>query len=779
MKYVRIFFGKSFNSNFNNFLKLKTNNMKKILILFITFFFIQQLSNAQCPPYPAAQGCGLAVPNCAGIDGYCNTLIPQTQNPEPLPDCGGTAVLNNDDWIAFYAGTETISIQIIPTNCQGAVASLGIQGGIYAACDAGGGVNEDGLASNSLMIQCGCTTAPIIFSASNFIVGQIYYLVVDGCGGDICDYEIEVLEGTTSNMEIIGPTGDIQGDVTHCAGDIAVYSIDSIENATYYNWTIDGTSSIINGQGTTEITVVVEEESSIEICVTPTNGCSTGAESCFTFIIEGVANIDTLFESFCFGDSIEFEGNIYCESGFYSTIYTNEEGCDSILNLNLMVYPIYDITINENLPLGGGEYNGIFYDSDTTLMEEHTTIFGCDSLVTINITLSELCPFPPAQGCGLTVPCCEGIDGYSGTLLTQTQITEPFPDCGGTSVLNNDDWLAFFASTTTITILITPSNCEGPGPNIGIHAGIYSDCDIDGGVNGDGLASSSMMVECGCTTAPITLSASNFEIGQIYYLVIDGCGGDICDYEIDVLEGSTAGLDILDQTGDIQGEITFCAGDIAIFNIDSVENATFYSWSINSNASIINGQGTTEIEVAIEEEGSFEICVSPTNGCSAGTESCIMINSMGIAQNTTLVESFCEGDSIEFEGIFYSESGFYSVIYTNEAGCDSILNLDLTVGEIYEISIDTTVCDVTSFEFGDSVYTENGSYQYLYSSIIGCDSMVYLDLTFGSHSQTYLDISICENENDNNLGHRNHSPRNNRPTLFKVSMVVIVWLLSM
>ena len=355
-------------------------------------------------------------------------------------------------------------------------------------------------------------------------------------------------------------------------------------------------------------------------------------------------------------------------------------------------------------------------------------------------------PYPADIGCGLAEPNCVGIDGYCNTLVPQTQNTEPIPDCGGTAVINNDDWIAFYAGTSTISIQIIPSNCIGAGSTMGLQAGLYATCDADGGVNGDGQASDAIAVQCGCTISTINMTYSNFVVGQIYYLLIDGCGGDICDYEIDVLQGNTSNPDILDQTGDIQSDSFFCTGDISIFSIESVENASYYSWSIDSTASILNGQGTTEIEVVIEAEGTIEICVTATNGCSTGTESCTTVNSMGIVQSTTFAESFCEGDSIEFEGQLYSESGFYSSVYTGVNGCDSILNLDLTVGEVYEIFIDTTVCETSSFEVGDSIYTENGTYENFFTSSEGCDSVVYLDLVFGTNSETNLETFVCDNE---------------------------------
>ncbi len=361
-----------------------------------------------------------------------------------------------------------------------------------------------------------------------------------------------------------------------------------------------------------------------------------------------------------------------------------------------------------------------------------------------NITNAQCPPYPVASGCGLAIPNCEGIDGYCNTLDVQIGITEPMPGCGGTAVINNDDWLAFYAGTEGIAIVITPSNCQSTGGNIGIQAAIYAACEESGGVNGDGLASEPLAEQCGCTTDPIMLSSTNFIIGQVYYLLIDGCGGDICDYEIDVVKGSTASFDITNEVAIIQGDSSFCSGDVAIFSIDSFEFAAYFDWTTDSTANIISGQGTSEVEIAIEAEGDIEICVTPSNGCFVGLESCITVNSLGVNQTTTFVELLCEGDSIEFESQFYSESGFYSEVYTNSSGCDSILNLDLTIYPEYEIILDVSLCEGIGYEFGDSIYTESGNYENLLTSSQGCDSTLYLNLEIVTSFETVLEDTICE-----------------------------------
>lgn len=85
-------------------------------------------------------------------------------------------------------------------------------------------------------------------------------------------------------------------------------------------------------------------------------------------------------------DSTVFNGKTYKESGIYETVYTNSVGCDSFVSLNLTVYHTSD-TINEtactSFTINGKTYTetGI-YSIDTTLNG-----IGCDSITLMNLVI--------------------------------------------------------------------------------------------------------------------------------------------------------------------------------------------------------------------------------------------------------------------------------------------------------------------------------------------------------------------------------------------------------
>ena len=56
---------------------------------------------------------------------------------------------------------------------------------------------------------------------------------------------------------------------------------------------------------------------------------------------------EVLNEAICMGENFLFEGNIYTASGTYTNRLTTIEGCDSIITLNLTVNPTYNEVLNE------------------------------------------------------------------------------------------------------------------------------------------------------------------------------------------------------------------------------------------------------------------------------------------------------------------------------------------------------------------------------------------------------------------------------------------------
>ena len=130
--------------------------------------------------------------------------------------------------------------------------------------------------------------------------------------------------------------------------------------------------------------------------------------------------------------------------------------------------------------------------------------------------------------------------------------------------------------------------------------------------------------------------------------------------------------------------------------------------------------------------------------CAEVTGNCIDIFIGSPPAPVDLEEEICEGESFVVGSESFSTGGNYSVTLTNDFGCDSVVDLQLTVFPVDTIFLVENICESDCFAVGDSCYTESGQYlTELSSPSSGCDSFVLLDLTVVAPIFTPLSDTIC------------------------------------
>ena len=118
------------------------------------------------------------------------------------------------------------------------------------------------------------------------------------------------------------------------------------------------------------------------------NGCDSIVK--LTLTVNPVADT-TIAAAIC-------EGEIYYENGFmasregtHTQILQTENGCDSVVTLNLTVYPAYQMGIGAVIHEGETyEEYGFNVNEEGTYTQILQTVNGCDSIITLNVVLSSL-----------------------------------------------------------------------------------------------------------------------------------------------------------------------------------------------------------------------------------------------------------------------------------------------------------------------------------------------------------------------------------------------------
>lgn len=99
-----------------------------------------------------------------------------------------------------------------------------------------------------------------------------------------------------------------------------------------------------------------------------------------------------------------------------------------------------------------------------------------------------------------------------------------------------------------------------------------------------------------------------------------------------------------------------------------------------------------------------------------------------IQQVYSIQADICQGETYLFNGQELSQSGTYADTLVSSSNMDSIVNLYLKVHPTYLFELDTVICEGSSLAFGGITYTESGDYEKTHKTAFGCDSTYLLRL---------------------------------------------------
>ena len=95
--------------------------------------------------------------------------------------------------------------------------------------------------------------------------------------------------------------------------------------------------------------------------------------------------------------------------------------------------------------------------------------------------------------------------------------------------------------------------------------------------------------------------------------------------------------------------------------------------------------------------------------------------------------------SYSLNGQTYTQSGTYTQVRTNAAGCDSTITLNLTINQPTTSTITQSAC--SSFSLNGQTYTQSGTYTQVRTNAAGCDSTITLNLTINQPPTASSNVS--------------------------------------
>ena len=195
-------------------------------------------------------------------------------------------------------------------------------------------------------------------------------------------------------------------------------------------------------------------------------------------------------------------------------------------------------------------------------------------------------------------------------------------------------------------------------------------------------------------------------------------------------------ITIEDQIIDLDSNIELCAEGNLHFNVATNFEFNSLNWDFGDGTTgsgtnfthTYHNAGTYLLSAYIQRQ--FDNCLGTLTDT---VQTYVTVNP---ANEITLNEDICSGESIIVLGQEYSTTGNYTINTQNQFGCDSTIHLNITANHVYTNTIPHTTCD--SYTWKDETYTQSGLYQFDTVSLNGCDSIVYLDLTVNHADSSHL-----------------------------------------
>ena len=424
---------------------------------------------------------------------------------------------------------------------------------------------------------------------------------------------------------------------------------------------------------------------------------SAGCDSVITVnLTVNESTYETRTETAC--DSyIPPSGNhIWTTSGSYLDTIPNLAGCDSVISIELTIIESTSDTISatacDSYTSPSGNYT---WTASGTYQDRITNTAGCDSIITINLTIIE------STGTVISATVCDSYTSPSGnyTWTSSGVYHDTIPNSAGCDSIIIIELIVNESTYETRTETACDSYTSSSGNHIWTTSGSYHDT-IPNLAGCDSVISIELTI-IKSTSATISATA--------------------CDSYT-----SPSGDYTWTTSGTYQDRVTNTAGCDSIITINlTIVESTNATISETACDSYISPSG----DYTWTTSGIYQDRITNAAGC----DSLITINLTVIESTSAVISATaCDSYTSPSGNNTWTSSGVYHDTIPNSAGCDSVITINLTVNYSSDSEISLVINeDELPYVWGVQTLTEAGEYTQVFQSLNGCDSTVTLTLIAG------------------------------------------------
>ncbi len=457
---------------------------------------------------------------------------------------------------------------------------------------------------------------------------------------------------------------------------------DTVVACDSYTWAANGVTYTSSGNYTALFTNV--------------NGCDSVMELNLTINMSDSATVNA---SAC--DTYSWSPNgstpfVYTNSGLYSVTLQNNVGCDSVVTLDLIINNSDSVVENAT---ACNTYlwlaNGVTYNDGGIYFTTLTNAAGCDSVIRLNLNMNN------SDSLADTVVACDSYTwAANGAIYTSSgNYTALFTNVNGCDSVMQLNLTINMSDSTTINASACDTYSWSPNGSTPL---MY---------NTSGMYSVTLTNTAGCdSVVTLDLIINNADtVNQT---------ASACDAYTWPVNGTVYTL-----SGNYSSMLTNTAGCDSVVNL----NLTISGSDSTGTQQTACGSFTwLQTGATYTVSGLYTDTATNVNGCDSLVTLDLTINQADTVSQTATA---CDIYTWPVNGNSYSTSGLYAVTLLNSNGCDSVVELDLTVNYSFSGSETATACNSYTWPFNGQTYTASGVYNDTLLSSTGCDSSSTLNLT--------------------------------------------------
>ena len=448
----------------------------------------------------------------------------------------------------------------------------------------------------------------------------------------------------------------------------------------------------------------------------------------------------------------EGDGQTYTTSGDRTYSHEDIHGCTQVDTLHLTVYnPVHQAYTEEVC----GSYtwiDGVTYTTSGDHTYTHEDAHGCTQVDTLHLTV-----YNPVHT-AITVTECGSYEWNGHTYTTSGDYTFSHEDAHGCTQVDTLHLTIFTPVNTAITVEECGSYTWTAGNNLTYTTSgdyTYSHTDANGCTQVDTLhltiftpANTSLTVtECGSYTwNGLTYTTS----GDFIYSHADAHGCTQVDtLHLTILQPTHTAVTVTEcgsytwaangQTYTASGNYTYSHPDAnGCTQVDTLHLTIHPTYNVPVNIDLCQGESYSFFGQTLNQTGVY----THTMQTDAGCDSVVTLNlTVHPFLFSAMADTICEGTTYNFFGQTLSTPGVYAHTLQSQYGCDSLVTLSLTVNPVPHTDITAEECG--SYLWNGNTYTESGNYPLTLTAANGCDSVVTLHLTIHNPVNTAVTVSEC------------------------------------